>query len=328
MSSPDVVLGPNQYGKAEVRVVRVNRETPVHQLMDLNVSSMLRGDFTDCYATGDNARVIATDTQKNTVYAFAKEYGIATPEEFLLLLGRHFTDQEEVSGGRWTAESYPWERIQVPGSDGEPQAHAHSFVKSKQEVRTAALTIQDGKEHLLGGFSDLTVLKTTGSEFSGFPRDRYTTLPETQDRIMATDITARWLFSADAGTSQGAGSSQDAATLDAAPLDPVTLDFDAIYAAVKQQVLEQFALVHSLSLQQTLYAAGEAVLAAVPEIEDIRFVMPNNHHYVVDLSPFGLENPNEVFQAGDRPYGLMNASVTRRAAPARPHAWEWLGGFC
>jgi len=308
MSSSDVILGQNQYGKAEVRVVRVNRETPVHELIDLNVSSMLRGDFADCYTSGDNTRVIATDTQKNTVYAFAKEHGISTPEQFLLLLGRHFTHSAEVSGGRWTAESYPWERIQVPGAAGELRAHEHSFVKSKQEIRTAALTVEDGVEHLLGGFSDLTVLKTTGSEFSGYPKDRYTTLPETQDRIMATDITTRWLF--------------------AAETDAEVTDFDAIYAQVKQIVLEQFAQVHSLSLQQTLYAAGEAVLGAVEAIEDIRFVMPNNHHYVVDLSPFGLENPNEVFMAGDRPYGLMNASVTRKDAPSRPKAWEWLGGFC
>lgn len=307
MSSPDVVLGPNQYGKAEVRVVRVNRDTPVHTLMDLNVSSMLRGDFTDCYTEGDNTRVIATDTQKNTVYAFAKEHGITTPEQFLLLLGHHFTEYPEVDGGRWTAESYPWERIQVPGPDGTLTDHEHSFVKSKQEIRTAALTIQDGEEHLMGGFSDLTVLKTTGSEFSGYPKDRYTTLPETRDRVMATDITARWLFAAD--------------------IDVQATDFDTLYARVKQIVMEQFALVHSLSLQQTLYAAGEAVLGAVEQIEDIRFVMPNNHHYVVDLSPFGLENPNEVFQAGDRPYGLMNASVTRRSAPERPQAWEWIGGF-
>ncbi|GAA1135784.1 factor-independent urate hydroxylase [Nesterenkonia lutea] len=312
MSSSDIVLGPNQYGKAEVRVVRVNRETPVHTLVDLNVSSMLRGDFTECYTSGDNTRVIATDTQKNTVYAFAKEHGITTPEQFLLLLGQHFTGQAEVSGGRWSAESYPWERIRVPGPDGTLTEHEHSFVKSKQEIRTAALTIADGVEHLVGGFSDLTVLKTTGSEFSGYPKDRYTTLPETDDRVMATDITARWLFAAGAEGQAAAGA----------------VDFDAVYARVKQIVLEQFALVHSLSLQQTLYAAGEAVLGAIEEIEDIRFVMPNNHHYVVDLSPFGLENPNEVFQAGDRPYGLMNASVTRRGAPARPQAWEWIAGFC
>ncbi|GFZ76856.1 factor-independent urate hydroxylase [Nesterenkonia alkaliphila] len=299
----EIVLGPNQYGKAEVRVVRVHRETEVHQIRDLNVTSFLRGDFAETFLTGDNSKVLATDTQKNTVYAFAKKYGISSPEEFLLTLGRHFLSYPEVHGGRWLAESYPWERITVEG-----RPHEHSFVRSTQEIRTAAVTSQDGAEYVLGGFKDLTVLKSTGSEFTGFPRDEYTTLPETTDRIMATDISARWLYQDDAAQ---AGS----------------VDFDAVFAQVKQIVLEQFAAVHSLSLQQTLYAAGSAVLEAVPQIEDIRFAMPNNHHYVVDLTPFGLENPNEVFEAGVLPYGLMNASVTRAGAQPKPAAWQWIPGF-
>ncbi|WP_146341059.1 factor-independent urate hydroxylase [Nesterenkonia sp. NBAIMH1] len=303
VSRSDIVLGPNQYGKAEVRVVRVSREADTHTLQDLNVTSFLRGDYQRCYTEGDNTSVIATDTQKNTVYAFAKKHGITTPEQFLHTLGEHFLDAPQVEGGRWTADSYPWERISVRG---EP--HPHSFVRSKQEVRTAAVTIQDGDAHILAGFKDLTVLKSTGSEFHGFPRDEYTTLPEVTDRIMATDITARWLYASDISLS--------------------SFDFDDAYERAKQQVLEQFALVHSLSLQQTLYAAGKAVLEAVPEIEDIRFEMPNNHHYAVNLEPFGLENPNEVFEAGVLPYGLMNASVTRASAPHRPAAWEWIGGFC
>lgn len=298
----DIILGPNQYGKAEVRVVRINRDTPVHEIQDLNVTSLLRGDFADTFRTGDNAKVLATDTQKNTVYAFAKSQGIRTPEEFLLALARHFVEYPEVEGGRWNAESYPWERISVHGS-----AHEHSFVKSKQEIRTAAVTVQDGVEYVLGGFKELTVLKSTGSEFHGFPRDEYTTLPETYDRIMATDISTRWLYTKHTELNSA--------------------DYDAIYAQVKQTVLEQFASVHSASLQQTLYAAGESVLRAVPQIEDIRFAMPNNHHYVVDLSPFGLDNPNEVFEAGDRPYGLMNASVTRASAQGKPEAWKWIAGF-
>ncbi|WP_150462197.1 factor-independent urate hydroxylase [Nesterenkonia ebinurensis] len=298
----EIVLGPNQYGKAEVRVVRINRDTPVHQIRDLNVSSFLRGDFAETFLTGDNSKVLATDTQKNTVYAFARKHGITTPEEFLLTLGRHFLGHPEVHGGRWLAESYPWERIQVKG-----RGHDHSFVRSKQEIRTASVTMANGVEYVLGGFKDLTVLKSTGSEFTGFPRDEFTTLPETTDRIMATDISARWLF-ATAAESGG-------------------VDYDAVFAQVKQTVLEQFAAVHSLSLQQTLYAAGKAVLQAVPEIEDIRFAMPNNHHYVVDLEPYGLENPNEVFEAGVLPYGLMNASVTRSGATPAPAAWEWLPEF-
>lgn len=320
MPNPDIVLGPNQYGKAEVRVVRVNRDTEVHTLQDLSVTSLLRGDFDATFLTGDNTGVIATDTQKNTVYAFAKEKGISTPEEFLLELGRHFTLQPQVTGGRWDAEAFNWERIQIPAQGGT-EGHNHSFVKNKDDVRTAALTIEDGVEYVLGGFKDLTVLKSTGSEFHGYPKDRYTTLPETTDRIMATDITARWLFrpAPGAGDDTGSGVSSSAVS---------SIDFDAVYDRVKQIVMEQFAVVHSLSLQQTLYAAGEAVLEEIDAIEDIRFVMPNNHHYLVDLERFGLENHNEVFEAGVLPYGYMNASVTRAGAEPKPQAWEWIAGFC
>jgi len=300
VKSGGIVLGANQYGKAEVRLVRINRDTARHTISDLNVTSMLRGDFEDCYRTGDNARVVATDTQKNTVYALAKERGVSSPERFLQELGRHFTTQTPgITGGRWEAEQFGWERIVANGS-----GHDHSFVRTGQEVRTAALTIQDGVEHVLGGLKGLTVLKSTGSEFHGFPRDRYTTLPETTDRILATEVAARWRF-----------------------LDPGP-DFDATYAAVKALLLETFALTHSLSLQQSLFAIGERILTERPELAEIRFVMPNKHHYLMDLAPFGLENNNEVFIAGDRPYGLMNAAVTRSGQPEAPAAWEWLAGFC
>ncbi|MBM7500268.1 urate oxidase [Brachybacterium muris] len=306
-SAPTAVLGRNQYGKAEVRLVHVDRSTPRHVLTDLNVTSMLRGDFEDCYRTGDNARVIATDTQKNTVYAFAKQYGVAGPERFLLRLAEHFMAEGTwLTGGRWEAEQLGWERIIAAG-----EGHDHSFVRTGPEVRTAAVTVQDGAAHVIGGIKDLVVLKSTGSEFHGFPRDRYTTLPETTDRILATEVTARWRF-------------REPITADGTSgVDP-----DETFAAVRAVLLETFATTHSLSLQQTLFAIGEAVLAARPELAEIRMVMPNKHHYLVDLSPFELGNDNEVFIAGDRPYGLMQAAVTRPGEPDQPAAWEWLGGFC
>jgi urate oxidase len=298
------VLGDNQYGKAEVRLVRIERGTPRHRIRDLNVTSLLRGDYEDCYRTGDNAHVLATDTQKNTIYAFAKEHGVASPEEFLLTLGRHFTrTAPSVTGGRWEAEDFGWERIRADG-----QEHGHSFVRTGQEVRTAAVTIEGGVEHVLGGLKDLMVLKSTGSEFHGFPRDKYTTLPETTDRILATSVTARWRF--------------------AAPAPGAAVDYDASYAAVKALLLETFAVTHSLSLQQTIFAIGKRVLQERRELAEIRFAMPNKHHYLVDLGPFGLRNDNEVFIAGDRPYGLMNTAVARAGQPEAPAAWAWLAGFC
>ncbi|WP_324275251.1 factor-independent urate hydroxylase [Blastococcus brunescens] len=159
-----IVLGPNQYGKAEVRVVAVDRSSPRHTLVDLNVSSSLRGDFAAAHTTGDNAHVLTTDAQKNTVFALARD-GVGTPEEFGLRLARHFAGAYDwITGARVAVESYGWERIAVGGTD-----HDHAFRRSGAEVRTAVVTVDGSEAHVLAGLTDLVVLKTTGSEFRGFP---------------------------------------------------------------------------------------------------------------------------------------------------------------
>ncbi|MFT4286359.1 factor-independent urate hydroxylase [Nocardioides sp.] len=299
-----VSLGANKYGKAENRVVRIVRDTPRHEIIDLNVTSQLRGEqLLDSYLTGNNALVVATDTQKNTIFAFAKEYGVPSVEEFLLRLGDHFVGSFEwIEGGLWQAEQYDWERIVV---DGAP--HDHSFVRKGQGTRLAAVQKVDGATHVTGGVKDLVVLKSTGSEFSGFPRDRYTTLVETDDRVMATSVTGRWRFLPEAVE---AG-----------------IDYNGLYAEVTAVLLATFASVHSLALQQTLFEMGKAAIEARPEIAEVRFAMPNKHHFVYDLSPFGLENPNEVFHADDRPYGLIEGTVVRDGAAPAPDAWLDLPTF-
>lgn len=292
-----IVLGRNQYGKAEVRLVKVTRDTARHELEDLSVTSQLHGDFEAAHTRGDNSRVVATDTQKNTIYAFARD-GVGSPEEFLQRLARHFTSGFEwVTGGRWAAEQYFWNRI---------SNHDHAFAKDKSEVRTAVLLSAGGQLHLVSGISGLTVLKSTGSEFHGFPRDRYTTLAETTDRVLATDVTAKWRYAAGAEVP----------------------DFNAAYASVRNLLLEAFADTHSLALQQTMFEMGKAVLGRHPEIEEVRLSLPNNHHFLVDLAPFGLDNPNEVFFAADRPYGLIEASVLRDGAGQDSPVWDTIGGFC
>ncbi|ROS78943.1 factor-independent urate hydroxylase [Cellulomonas sp. PhB143] len=297
-STGRVVLGENQYGKAEVRLVKVTRDTDRHEIEDLNVSSQLRGDFEAAHTEGDNGHVVATDTQKNTVYAFARD-GVGAPEDFLVRLSQHFTSEFDwVSGGRWAAEKYTWSRIDVDG-----QGHDHAFVKGGTEVRNTVVTVDGGTTTVISGISDLTVLKSTGSEFHGFPRDRYTTLAETTDRILATSVAARWRYS----------------TTD--------VDFDAVYDDVRRLLLEAFASNHSYALQQTLFQMGQAVLDAHPEIEEIRFSMPNKHHFLVDLDPFGLDNPGEVFFAADRPYGLIEATVQREGTTPSS-AWAGIAGFC
>jgi urate oxidase len=294
-----IVLGRNQYGKAEVRVVAVDRSGPRHTLVDLNVSSSLRGDFSAAHTAGDNAHVLTTDAQKNTVFAFARD-GVGEPEEFALRLARHFAGAYPwITGARVAVESYGWDRIPVGGTP-----HDHAFRRDGGEVRTAVVTVDGADTHVLAGLTGLVVLKTTGSEFRGFPRDRYTTLAETRDRILATAVTARWRYTR------------------------TDLDFAACFAGVRAALLETFAATHSLALQQTLYAMGEAVLEGFGEVAEIRLSLPNRHHFLQDLSAYGLDNPGVVYHADDRPYGLIEGSVLRDDVAPAEAAWLGTPGFC
>ena len=183
-----IVLGANRYGKAETRLFRINRDTERHTVRDLNVSSSLTGDFGAAHLDGDQANVLPTDTQKNTVFAFAKSIGVGEIEEFGLALARHFVDDvEPVTGADVRIEEYAWERIPV-----DAEGHDHAFTKAGQEVRTTEVVVDATGSHVVSGLKDLVVLKSTGSEFAGFLVDEYTTLPETHDRVLATALTARW----------------------------------------------------------------------------------------------------------------------------------------
>lgn len=309
-----ISLGRNQYGKAEVRVVTVDRSSDRHVLRDLNLSSALRGDFSAVHLDGDNGHALATDTQKNTVYAFARD-GIGEIEEFGLRLARHFTGAYDwLTGARVEIEEYRWDRIVVDSS-----AHNHAFSRTGGEVRTTVVTVDGTDEHLVSGLTGLVVLKTTESGFAGFPRDRYTTLAETDDRILATAVTARWRYGA---MSFGTGSDYDAAR------QATVSGFAEVYASIRSALLAAFAEGYSSALQQTLYAMGRAVLEAHPQVAEIRLSMPNKHHYLTDLAPYGLENPGVVYHAADRPYGLIEGTVVRDDVPGAEIAWQGTPGFC
>ena len=276
-------LGHSQYGKAETRVVRVFRDRDPHELVDLNVSVALSGDFADTHLTGDNAKVLTTDAVKNTVFAFAAEHpeAVRSPESFGLVLARHFVDDvPQVSRARVRVEQHPWLRLPGP----------HAFVREGQLVRTATVTAGE-TTHVVSGLRDLVVLKTTESEFHGFYEDRYTTLQPTTDRVMATSVTAQWWHTAE------------------------DVGWEPAFDDARAALTGAFAASYSFALQQTLFEMGGALLDAVPSAGEVRLSLPNKHHFAVDLAPFGLDNPNEVFFAADRPYGLIEGTVRRDGAP-------------
>jgi len=293
----ELILGANQYGKAHVRMVAVDRSKPVHSFVDLNVGVTLSGDLEDVHRIGSNANVVPTDTQKNTVFAFARESAVGEIEEFGLRLARHFASSfAPITRARVKIESSGWSRIPVRG---EP--HPHSFAASGSELRVAEVVVdREQGAWVLSGLKDLRVLKTSGSEFSGYMKDRYTTLQETDERILSTAVAARW---------------RHGALLQAG-------EWDASFDAARAGMLQTFAAHHSLSLQQTLFAMAGAAVAASPGLVEVRMSMPNRHHFVVDLEPFGLDNPNLIFRFEDRPYGLIEAQILVPGAPDPGPAWD------
>lgn len=290
-------LGPTQYGKAEVRLLHVDRSTSQHEITDLNVSVALAGDLAETHLTGDNEKVLTTDAQKNTVQAFARRFGVTPIEEFARRLGEHFTGIASVDRARVRVEAYGWRRIDVGGTP-----HPHSFQRLAGTRVASAAVHADGRSEIVAGLGDLVVLKSTGSEFHGFLRDEYTTLEPTDDRVLATAVQAGWRLSG------------------------ADVDWDTSFARASTALAEAFAATHSRSLQQTLYAMGRAVLAARPEVCEVRLSLPNKHHFLVDLGPFGLDNPGTVFFAADRPYGLIEGTVRRTGAPDGDPDHDWSPG--
>jgi len=282
-------LGDNRYGKSRIRLVTVKRDpSGRHDLRDLTVDVALEGDFEAAHVAGDNRAVVATDTMKNTVYAFAKDRLTGSPEAFGLALAGHFAGYEQCHRATITLRQAGWDRIDV---DGAPAPDA--FVRSGRYTRTATVSAAGDAASVEAGVEDLTVLKTTKSSFVGFERDQFTTLAEADDRIMATKVSATWGYS-------------DAA-------DAAGFDFDAAFERALGRLLETLAEHVSPSVQTSIWIMATAMLDADPAIDWVRMVLPNLHHWTVDLSPFGLENRGEVFVATTEPHGLIDATVRRRA---------------
>lgn len=270
-------LSAARYGKAETRVVRVVRDGARHELTDLTVDVALTGDLADSHLTGDNAKLLPTDSQKNTVYAFARD-GIDGVEAFGARLARHFVDtQPAIHTATVRLREHPWTRL------GD-----HSFTRAAGgEVRTAEVTYDGAATTVHAGLADLLLLNTTDSEFHGFVVDEYTTLAPTDDRVLATAVTASWRYAAG------------------------DVDYDKAHAAARSALVEAFAGTYSYALQQTLFAMGRRLLDDVPEAAEVSLSLPNRHHFLVDLAPFGRDNPGLVFHAADRPYGLIEGTVRR-----------------
>lgn len=278
-----IYLSDNAYGKNAVNLSKIIRHKDYHEFRQISVNVSLKGDFETAYTLGDNTKILATDTQKNTVYALAKQYFTGTIEEFGLQLANHFTAHNpQVSQATIDIEEHGWTRM-VTGES----LHPHAYISTGNEKRTTTVIKNAEGTRVESGIKNLLILKTTDSGFEHFIRERYTTLKETADRILSTECAVKWLYGA------------------------TDIDFEAAYTNIRSLLLKTFAFHKSLSVQQTLYAMGEEVLKANSQVKEINLAMPNKHHILFNLEQFGMENKNEIFIATDEPYGYITGKVVR-----------------
>ena len=280
---PPAALTQTSYGQSRIRLVRVTRHGSRHELRDFTIAIAFEGSYDTSYTDGDNRDVLPTDTMKNTVYALAAREGVGEPEAFGLLLGRHFLARN-TNLSRVTVDLIDHAWSGIPVGDRE---HGQAFVRRGPDTRTARIATDRGGAAITAGVADLVIMKTSHSAFEGYPRDEFTTLPETKDRLLATAQTATWTYT-DAG-----------------------IEFASTFRSVRNTLLETFAEHDSLSVQDTLYAMGQSVLDAIDVVASISLEMPNRHHLPIDLARLGLENRHEVFVATEEPHGLIKATLSR-----------------
>jgi urate oxidase len=279
-----ITLAENSYGKSSVRVMKVQRDGPLHTVKEWKVEVLLSGDFESCFTAGDNSEILPTDTMKNTVYSRARESTAECIEDFARELAEFFLARNpQVERVAINITSTAWDHALVQG-----KPHPSTFVRGSGETQTTAVTyVQGGGVSVTSGLDGLVVLKTANSGFEEYLKDSLTTLPETADRLFGTSMSAQWEYQS------------------------AVLPFEGLRSKLRETLIQAFAQHVSKSVQHTLYAMAQAALESVPEILDIKLAMPNKHCLLVDLSRFGQTNPNQIFVPTDEPYGNIVARICR-----------------
>jgi urate oxidase len=277
-------LGANRYGKSRVRLSRITRRDDRHDFAEWKVEVLLEGDFEASFTAADNSRILPTDTMKNTVYSVARDSKAETIEAFAMDLGDYLLENNpQVASASIEVEETAWERMIVEG-----QFDPTTFKLGGPELQTALTTrTKGGSWKIVSGIDGLVILKTTKSAFTGYIKDRLTTLKPATDRILGTRLTATWEY---------------------AVAEP---DYGNVRMRITAALLKEFAEHNSMSVQHTLFDMGKSALDAAPEIARIHMKMPNLHHLLADLSPFGQDNPNHIFVPIDEPHGAIEATIER-----------------
>ncbi|XP_033642931.1 uricase-like [Asterias rubens] len=278
------------YGKNCVRLLQHRRLGDSHEIKELSVNSHLSLSTHKGFIYGDNSDIIATDSQKNTIFALAKMKGITTPEQFAMDLCQHYLKMySQVVRAEIYIEQAPWRRMDQSG-----EQHAHAFIQTQEATRYCVVRQErHGLPTVWAGLKGMTILKTTKSGFAGFVRDKFTSLPESWDRIFSTIVSGKWCYKDISG-----------------------INFDQAWETCKNTILDVFAGpprtgVFSPSVQQTLYLSAQKMMAKINQIDQVELEMPNVHYFLADLKKIGMENNDEIMMPTVDPHGIIRAALRR-----------------
>jgi urate oxidase len=274
----------NRYGKHRVRVLKLLRQGEKHEVAEMEADVLLSGGQESSYLAADNSVVVPTDTVKNTVQVLAHDALGTCRTSFAKVIGLHFLERyPHLTSVAIELRERRWGRMTVDG-----RAHEHSFVAESNGTWFARCDFQrDETPTLRAGIRDHLIMKTTGSGFAGYHVCPLTTLPPTEDRILATKLSAEWTFNDDA------------------------VDFTAADEGFIAAAYRVFAQHHSPSVQRTLYEIGEAALAGIAAIRQVDLKMPNVHFLGLDLTKLARPDQRQVFLPTDEPHGEIEAIVAR-----------------
>jgi urate oxidase len=237
----------NYYGKADVIAYRLR---PGY--FGANVAMLLYGDaFWPTYTTGDNTGLIATDSMKNFIQRETGNFSGGDLEPYCRFLAEKFLSK------------YPQtEGLQVSAAE-IPYAGIDS------DRATASIELRRGGEVIeqRSGVRGFKLLRLSGSAFTGFVRDEYTTLPELTDRPLHMWLDVEWIGAADT----------------------------SLAPQVRALVRDVFLSFESGSIQQIIHAIGTRMLAELPAIYEVRLEANNRtwdqvteHVYTDPRPPYGV----------------------------------------
>jgi urate oxidase len=268
-----------------------------NNLLACEVDVEVFGDeFLPAYTHGDNSMVVATDSMKNFIIRESLAYPGATLEGLLHFLGAGFArTYPQLHTLTLTGREIPFVPAVVPaGEHFQPGGNVFSLEPGDRAVASVSIARQGDQTTVTGhecGITGINLMKLTGSAFTSFVRDGYTTLPERGDRPLFISMDVAWQYT----------DPDDMLDLSRRRYVPPEQMRDLLAATFHDFVSE--------SIQHLLYEMGRRALERFPPLAQIQFAALNRTR-----DPYGQREDDPRVKVYSDPfpaYGRLTLTMRR-----------------